>query len=232
MSFKEINENPVFLRKYIDNRKETMEQYQIKHPDSLVPLFEAELRNLGFVFEISDQIHNYLPEHKDVILPITIKYYNLAKKLKKDNEQNHFLSYFRYKGFIEVIPTLLEDYYSSETTNLTQWFISDCLYEIRSKKYVDEYLKIIANSTFKGNRIMLIRLVGQFKTEKAIPILIDLLEDEMVRLHAIYALGCFKREEFRCHFERFQDDKRDELRKSSRQALAKLDKQREKLHKQ
>lgn len=45
----------------------------------------------------------------------------------------------------------------------------------------------------------------KLKEESAIPTLIDLLEDEEVCLHAISALGDFKREEFRCYFERFQD---------------------------
>ncbi len=68
----------------------------------------------------------------------------------------------------------------------------------------------------------------KLKVEKAIPILIDLLEDEDVRLHAITALGDFKREEFRPYFERFENDKHPGWRKYSRAALKKLDKQKEK----
>lgn len=52
---------------------------------------------------------------------------------------------------------------------------------------------------------MIVLLLGKLKEECAIPTLIDLLEDEEVRLHAISALGEFKREEFRCYFERFQN---------------------------
>lgn len=55
------------------------------------------------------------------------------------------------------------------------------------------------------NRQMIVLLLGKLKEECAIPTLIDLLEDEEVRLHAISALGEFKREEFRCYFERFQN---------------------------
>ena len=66
--------------------------------------------------------------------------------------------------------------------------------------------------------------IGKLKEESAIPVLIDLLEDEEVRLHAISALGQFKREEFRGYFERFQNASHAGWRKYAREALKKLDK--------
>ena len=63
----------------------------------------------------------------------------------------------------------------------------------------------------------------------AIPILIDLLEDEDVRLHAICALSDFKKEEFRCYFERFQDSKHPGWRKYAKAAIKKLDNKKEKI---
>ena len=75
---------------------------------------------------------------------------------------------------------------------------------------------------------MVVLLVGKLRVEKAIPILIDLLEDESVRAHAITALGDFKREEFRPCFERFENSAHPKWRHQSRVALKKLDKQKEK----
>ena len=63
----------------------------------------------------------------------------------------------------------------------------------------------------------------------AIPILIDLLEDEDVRLHAICALSDFKKEEFRCYFERFKDSQQPGWRKYAREAIKKLDNKKEKI---
>lgn len=223
MSIKYINDNPELLREWINREKLRHESYCKNNPDSLIPLFEKELRELGFDFEIGNQTLSFMPKHKNIILPIAIKYYQLAKKQKKDNEQNHFMRFFSFKGIDEVVPFLLEDYYSPETPDLTCWFISDCLYSIRSKKYVDEYLKIISNKSFGTNRQMIILLVGKLKVENAIPLLIDLLEDEEVRLHSITALGDYKREDFRCHFERFQNSKHPGWRKYARSALKKLD---------
>ena len=76
---------------------------------------------------------------------------------------------------------------------------------------MQDYLRIVSDPTFGRNRQMLVLLLGKLKEESAIPVLIDLLEDEEVRLHAISALGQFKREEFRGYFERFQNDIRNNV---------------------
>ena len=222
MSIKDINNNPTWLRTWLDNTKAAEEQYYKDHIDSLIPLFMKELRDLGFEFEISSQAVGFIPKHKKVILPIAIKYYQAAKELGQSDEQNYFMEFLRIKGLDDVIPMLLEDYYSEKTKDLTRWFISDCIYKIRSKKFVKEYLDIVSSSRFGINRQMIVLLLGKLKEESAIPTLINLLEDEEVRLHAICALGEFKREEFRCYFERFQDSTHPGWRKYAKSAIKKL----------
>lgn len=222
MSIEDINNNPNMIKMWIDNEKAAEEQYYKDNTDSLIALFEKELRNLGFEFETSNQAIGFIPKHKKVILPIATKYYQLAKALEKPNEQNYFMRFLCIKGLDDVIPMLLEDYYSEKTADLTRWFISDCIYQIRSKSFVKEYLDIVSNRMFGRNRQMVILLLGKLKEESAIPTLIDLLEDEEVRLHAISALGEFKREEFRCYFERFQNSTHPGWRKYAKSAIKKL----------
>lgn len=118
---------------------------------------------------------------------------------------------------------LIEDFYSKSNQNFTRCSIAYCLYQIRSKRHVEEYLKIISNPEYDISRQMLVLLVGKLQIEEAIPILIDLLEDKSVRLHVICALSDFKREEFRPYFERFENDKNSGLRKYAKTALKKLD---------
>ena len=223
-----INNNPKMLREWIERAKTDEKICREEHPDSLIPLFEEELRNLGFSFEISNQTLMFMPKHKKVILPVAIKYYQEAKRLEKNNEQEYFLSFFHFKGFDEVVPMLLEDFCSCNADDMIGWTIADHLYQIRSKSYIPEYLDIISNSFYGSNRQMLILLIGEWQVADAVPILIDLLEDEDVRLHAISALGCFKREEFRPYFERFENSKHSGWRKYARAALKKLDKQQNK----
>lgn len=217
-----INNDFDLTNEWIERKKNEDEKYFENNQDSILILFERELRNKGFDFEISNQTFGFMPKHKEEILPIAIKYYKVAKEQKKFNEQNHFLNFFNFKGLEEVVPMLLEDYYSMKTPDLTRWFISDCIYQIRSKNFVKEYLDIVSNKSFGRNRQMIILLLGKLKEESAIPILIDLLEEEEVRLQAISALGEFKREEFRYCFERFQNSAHLGWRKYAKNALKKI----------
>ena len=223
MSIKDINNKPNAVKTWLDNERAAEEQYFNDNIDSLIPFFKNELINLGFQFETSNQATALIPRHKKEILPIAIKYYRRARELYKSNEQDYFIRFLYIKGLDEVVPMLLEDFYSQETTDLTRWFISDCIYQIRSKKFVKKYLDIVSNKAFGINRQMFVLLLGKLKEDCAISTLVDLLEDEEVRLHAISALGEFKREEFRRYFERFQDSKHPGWRKYARAALKKLD---------
>lgn len=224
MSMKFINENPRILRAWIDGKKELMEEYLKDNPDSLFPAFEDEIRAMGIEFEIGEQIFNYMPGRKADIVPVALKYYRLAKELGKENEQEHFLQFFDYKGLDELVPMLLEDYRSDNTSELTRWYISDCLYSIRAREHISEYLDIITRPSYGTNRQMIILLLGKLRSEAAIPALLELLEDETVRTHTITALSEFKREDFRHHFERFTSAEHPGWRKYSREAIEKLDK--------
>ena len=191
----------------------------MKNPDSILAAFKQELLNLGFDFQVLNQAESLLPKYKDTVLPVVIKYYKMAK-LK--NEKQYLLGWFHHKGLEEVVPMLLKDYYSNNS-DIDKWAIGDRLYQIRSKKYIDDYLKIISDSSYGQDRQMIVLLVGKLKVEAAIPILIDLLEDEGVRLQAIVALGDFKRENLRPYFERFQNAKHPGWRKYAKAALKKLE---------
>lgn len=218
MSNYDINSNPFIVNKMIQESLKYEEQAK-KNPESILFAFKQELLDLGFSFQTLNQAKGLLPKYKSTVLPIVIKYYKLAKLT---NEKEYLLSWFHHKGFEEVVPMLLEDYFSS-ASNIDRWAIGDRLYQIRSKKYINDYIKIISDASYGQDRQMIVLLLGKLKEESAIPILIDLLEDKDVCLHAIIALGQFKRGEFRCYFERFQNSPNSAWRKYAKAALKKLD---------
>ena len=217
MSNYDINSNPDLVKHMLEQYKAGEEQME-RNPDSILPAFKQELLNLGFNFQVLNQAESLLPKYKDTVLPVVIKYYKMAK-LK--NEKQYLLGWFHHKGLEEVVPMLLKDYYSNNS-DIDKWAIGDRLYQIRSKKYIDDYLKIISDSSYGQDRQMIVLLVGKLKVEAAIPILIDLLEDEGVRLQAIVALGDFKRKDLRPYFERFQNAKHPGWRKYAKAALKKI----------
>lgn len=221
MSNYDINSNPALVKLMIENSKKASEKYFAERPDSLIPLFEQELHALGFQFEVSEQIKQFLPKHKKPILPIAIKYYQQATY---DNEKNFFISLFGYKGFEEVIPMLLNDFYSDKTASLTRQFIGETLRIICSKKYIDDYLRIIASPQYGLARAPIFSIVGKLKVEQAIPILINLLEvDEEFAPCALQTLGVYKRFELRPYFEHFINSSDMNMRKIASTALKKME---------
>ena len=219
MSNYDINSNPALVKLMIENEKKEEEEYRAKYPDSLTPHFEQELRELGYEFEVPSQIIGFMPKHKETILPIAIRYYQNSEY---KNEKNYFMGFFNFIGFEEVIPMLLEDFYSDNQL-IDRWAIGSILYTICSKNYTSDYLRIISNPQYGINRQMVVLLMGKLKIEDACPTLIRLLDDDDVKLHAVCALADYKKEEFRPQFERLIKDDRSVVRKHAKLALKRLD---------
>lgn len=222
MSWKTVKDNPAFQRQLLAEVVEQEKQYLQSHPNSLIPLFSQELREIGFEFDFYHQIKCFLPKHKKTMSPIILKYYYRAKAAKMENEQLFFMGFLRYRGMDEVVPDLLAEYRSPQSSETVRWVISDSLYAICSSKYAKDYIDIINNPDYGINRQMIVLLVGKLHIENAIPALIKLLEDDFVCLHAIIALGDFKREELRPIFERFSCDNHSGKRNYAKKALKKL----------
>lgn len=217
MSNYDINANPALVKQIMENTKKAYEEYLAEHPDSLIPSFEQELRDRGFQFEISEQIKWFLPKHKKTILPIAIRFYQQATY---DNEKNFFISLFHYRGFEEVIPMLLDDFYSDKTPYLTRQFICETLRAIRSKNYIEDYIRIINNLKYGLARAPIFWLIGSLKVEQAIPVLINLLDgDDEYTASILKTLAKYKRTELKPYFERFIDNADNNLQKIAIAAL-------------
>lgn len=76
MSNYDINSTPALVKRMIENSKKASEKYFAEHADSLIPPFEQELRNLGFQFEISEQVKQFLPKHKKRFCPLLLNIIN------------------------------------------------------------------------------------------------------------------------------------------------------------
>jgi hypothetical protein len=214
----DLFKDPAFIKFWIGREKENRKAYLKKYPASLSPSFDNELRNLGFVFEVSSQIWNYLPDYKDIIIPIAVRHYLQAKY---EIEKEYFKRFFRIKELGKVVPMLLDEY-NSPDSKIDRWAIGNLLFQIGSKKYVNEYLEIITDKQFGTDSQMFIMLLGKLKAVIALTVLLELLEDEETRLFAVSALSDYRREELRPHFERFVNDEHIATRKYAIAALKML----------
>lgn len=75
---------------------------------------------------------------------------------------------------------------------------------------------------FATTRGPLVFLLGQIKDERAIPVLISLLDDKGSAGGCFRALGSYKRLELRPYFERFQNHSDEWIRNNAKGALKKL----------
>ena len=191
-------------------------------PNPLITAFADEMREAGLEFDECDELSEFMPEKKDVILPQAVKYYREAREEQNDEAENYFLSFFEYKGLDELVPMLIEAYTDANTWDVTRWGIADCLSAIESKEYAHEYIEAVSNSALGSSRQKLIALLGKIKDERAIPALIELLEDKTVRAHTLAALSKFDDPELRSHFERFKDDENPGVRKCALDALGEV----------
>lgn len=222
MSMETVNSSPSFQQQWLAREKENEKQYFAGHPDSLIPRFAAELSALDLHTETTTQLLGFMPRHKKTVLPIAVTYYQQAKQKTLPDEQNFFLQFFQFKGINEVVPLLIEDYKDAQTTDLTRWFISDCLYQIRNPDHMEMYLELVSDPQYGINRQMLVLLLGKLKSESAIPVLIALLEDSDVSMQSIIALGEYRQPEFRPYFEQFLTSREQGIRNAARASLKKI----------
>lgn len=189
-----------------------------ENPDSCVRAFTERLRTLGFRFSVSAQVKQFMPKHKDIILPLAVKYYHQAV-LK--NEKNYFISLMRYPCCKTVVPMLLDAFYKNAETDDREC-ISECIYSIHDKSYAGEYLRIVSTEEFGIHRAMFILLLGRMKYEKAIDSILPLLQDPVLCKYAIIALGDYRKKEFEPYFLQFADSDDPYLSRYAKRALEKL----------
>lgn len=194
------------------------EQAIAADPTSVLPALREELTQLGFTFPTIYHAIELKKTHPEVIGPLALKYYQLAVQKQ---EKSYLLGWLPKKSAAAAIPVLLEDFYS-DADNIDHWGIADTLYTFASRKYVQDYLDIIADPVYGAARQMLVLLVGRLRVDRAIPVLIELLDDPCITAHAIIALGRFRRDELRPHFERFAACPDPLCRREAQKALARL----------
>ncbi|MBC8061053.1 MAG: hypothetical protein H7Y18_10335 [Clostridiaceae bacterium] len=125
------------------------------------------------------------------------------------------------KGFYDATEILLK-LYSDESTEIDKWAIGDALYSIQDSRFEDEYIDIISKVNNGTSRQMIVILVGKLRCEKAIPVLIKLLQNSDVVGHSIMALGYFKNVELILLIEPFLHHEKRWIRKEAEKAIKRI----------
>ncbi len=176
-----------------------------------------EANNMGFYVEDFNELNAMKRKIKNFI-PILIKYLYV---FEKENFKEAIVGMLGVKGFYEATETLILLYYSNNIT-IDKWAVGDALYSIQDKRFEEKYIKMVKDKANGTSRQMIVILLGKLRCEKAIPTLINLLQDDDVVGHAIMALGYFKKDELIKYIEPFLHHDKRWIRKEAEKAIKKI----------
>lgn len=154
------------------------------------------------------------------LVPLLLSYLNSVNYI---NEKEFFVRCLGVKSFNEATEALINEFKKSDN-RAYKWAVGNSLSIIQDKTYTDEYIDIISNQEHGTARQMVILTLGKLRCEKAIPTLIELLNDEEVCGHVVMALGYFKDDKLREYLNPFLDNKESWIRKEAAKSIKKLEK--------
>lgn len=106
-----------------------------------------------------------------------------------------------------------------------KWVIGNTLYTVADKDALNEIIALVQDKRHGVAREMLVYALGRFKTPEARAVLIRLLEEDELTLHAISAINRHRAQEARVLLVRYSNDPRTAVKRAAKRALARLDKE-------
>lgn len=178
-----------------------------------------EINDAGY--EITDKMQLWTLKKKHIFLiPILIKY---IPRFKTFNRKEFIIRALGVKGFTEATPFLLEEFYNNDNTNY-KWAIGNSFEIILDSRYEEEYIEIVKNSNHGISRQMIVLTLGRLRSEKAVNVLLNLLDDEEVNGHAIIALGYYKDKKLITHIEPFLQHELEWKKREAEKSIKKIEK--------
>ncbi|MBC7252108.1 MAG: HEAT repeat domain-containing protein [Anaerolineae bacterium] len=105
-----------------------------------------------------------------------------------------------------------------------KWSIASALCEVADASVFDDIVELVRDKRHGRAREMLAVALAKTKDPRAVDVLIELLDDEEIAGHAVYALRLLAPPEARSALERFVDHPKTWVRNEAKRALAKIDK--------
>lgn len=119
---------------------------------------------------------------------------------------------------------LIEEFRKAPMDVDFKWSIANALSEVADASVFDEIVELVRDKRHGRAREMLAVALAKMKDPRAVGVLIELLDDEEIAGHAVYALCLLAPPEARSAIERFVDHPKTWVRNEARRALLKIDK--------
>lgn len=190
-------------------------EYEENNPSSHKTIIIKSLNHLGYKYDLPNMYYDVLKQNPQ-LYELIYNHYRLAFDECKYDEASWILPFFHYKWCEIIVPILIDDYKKECIPDNMRWCISDALYTIHSKKYLDDYVRIANDKRYGINRQLIILLIGRVKSDESIDDLICLLNDRQVELHALYALSNYKKLQLRYIFESYLKSDNSAMRRRAK----------------
>jgi len=121
----------------------------------------------------------------------------------------------------EAAPLLIDQFRRVADPNL-RWVIGSALEVVADDSVFDQTAEVATQTEYGASRQMIVLGFGRSNKPEAVPLLIELLEDDDVAAHAAIALGRLNATEAQTALERQLENPRPLVRREARKALARI----------
>jgi HEAT repeat protein len=183
----------------------------------------AELRSLGYPW---GSLEGFVTTQLDVreAVPVLLRY---LPTINDDAVKEQIVRGLTTRDTKRVSPeavSVLTDEFRKSDDHYLRWAIANALAEMADEGDFDEIANLARDTGYGKSREMLALALGRMKKEpRAIDVLLELLDDEVMAGHAIIGLRKLKAKRAKARIEPFREHERGWVRKEARKAVAALE---------
>jgi len=154
-------------------------------------------------------------------VPVLIEWLDRLEGDGPDNLKEEIARLLAAKFAKGAEPALIRTFIAAQNPGL-KWAAGNSLFVLASSKFAGELLAIARDRQHGTTRQMVVYGLWKLKSQQAYEAAVDCLDDEGVRLHAIYALGRMKNPKAIPLLEPLLNSERAGVRRETKKALERL----------
>lgn len=186
------------------------------------PVLEA-LEHAGFAVFAIDDLFNQRLEYRAAV-PVLMEW--LPRVTNRDVKEMIVRALSVRWARPRAAPLLIDEFRTvdDDPRGSLRWAIGNALDVVADKSVLDDLLSIARDPRYGYTRQMIVLAIGRVGDERAVDLLIELLDDDDLVGHAVRALGKLRAKRARSAIERRLDHPRTWVRKEAKKALERLEK--------
>ena len=217
---RQVHQDPAYVARMKEAAEERDASIQ-EHRRQAAPIIE-ELYNAGFDVQSLDELRRSGMRYTAAI-PILIKW---LPRISDADLKDSIVRTLSVSWAKQAAPALIEEFRNAPDTppgeTTRKWAIGNALSIVANDSVFTEIVDLVQDKRHARDREMLAFALGNKANEKAVSLLIELLEDDEVAGHAIVALGKLKAKRAEQYIEQFTSHPKAWVRREAKKALKKI----------